>query len=54
MNQAAIEALGKSLGLTEDRPVYRDLDDLIGTWVDDPAFDDAIKAMDTVDEDAWR
>lgn len=33
---------------------HHDLDDLAGTWVDDPAFDQAIEAMDQVDPALWR
>ena len=31
-----------------------DLDDLVGTWVQDDAFDKAMAEMDRVDEDLWR
>ena len=34
--------------------VYTDLDALIGSWVDVPGFDDAIRAQDRVDEVLWR
>ena len=39
-----------------DRParVYTDLDSLAGSWVDDPGFEDAIRAQDRVDETLWR
>jgi hypothetical protein len=38
-----------------DRPrVHADLDDLIGTWVDDPEFDKAIEEQDQIDEEKWR
>jgi hypothetical protein len=30
--------------------VYTDLDDLVGSWVDIPGFDDAIEAQDRVEE----
>lgn len=54
LNQAALQALTHGLGLTEGAPVYHDLDDLIGTWVEDPEFDEAIRAMDTVDPELWQ
>ena len=53
LNQAAVEAIAHGLGLTDDTPVYHDLDDLVGTWVDDPAFDEAIREIDSVDPDLW-
>jgi hypothetical protein len=34
--------------------VYTDLDDLAGSWVDVPGFDEAIRAQDRVDETLWR
>jgi len=54
LNQTAVQVLLRGLGLTDDAPVYHDLDHLIGTWVEDPAFDEAIREMDTVDPDLWR
>ena len=33
---------------------YTDLDAVAGTWIDDPGFDEAIKAQDQVDESIWR
>jgi hypothetical protein len=53
LNRAAVQAITHGLGLSEEKPVYHDLDDLVGTWVDDPAFDEAIRQMDTVDPDLW-
>ena len=53
LNQAAIDALRRGLGITEDRVEYDDLDDLIGTWKDDGAFDRAIADQDTTDPDLW-
>jgi hypothetical protein len=54
LNRAAVAALAHGLGLSEEKPVYHDLDDLAGTWVDDPVFDEVIRQMDTVDPDLWR
>jgi hypothetical protein len=33
---------------------YSDLDDLAGSWVQDPVFDRAVEEMDTVDNELWR
>jgi antitoxin (DNA-binding transcriptional repressor) of toxin-antitoxin stability system len=30
------------------------LDEFIGSWVDDPEFDGAIKSFDIIDEELWR
>ena len=53
LNQAALNALARGLGLDDEKPVYHDLDDLAGTWVEDPAFDEAIREIDSVDPDLW-
>ncbi len=54
LNDAAVEALGRGLGVTESEVEYDDLDDLIGSWQADPEFDRALSAQDTIDGDAWR
>ena len=54
LNKVVIEALAHGLGLTDVPQKYNDLDDLVGTWGDDPEFDEAVKAMDQVDPDLWR
>jgi hypothetical protein len=38
----------------DDTTRHRDLSDLAGTWVEDPAFDQAIADQDLVDEDLWK
>jgi hypothetical protein len=45
-NQTKLEVLAAGLALSEGGVAYRDLDFLRGTWVEDPAFEDAIKAQD--------
>jgi plasmid stability protein len=54
LNQVAREALRRGIGLPEQEQVSHDLDHVIGTWKDDPAFDEAISLQDTVDPEAWR
>ena len=54
LNSVIIEVLSRGLGLTDEMPKYNDLDDIIGTWVEDPEFDAAVKEMDQVDQDLWR
>ena len=54
LNQAALEAIARGLGLGDDAPAYHDLDDLVGTWVEDRAFDAAVREMDRVDPGLWR
>ena len=54
LNKVVIEALSRGLGLTDVPHKYNDLDDLVGTWVEDPEFDAAVKAMNQVDPDLWQ
>jgi plasmid stability protein len=54
LNEVAIEALVRGSGITGDRDPQRDLGDIAGTWRKDPAFDAALAAQDTVDEEMWR
>ena len=53
LNQAAVEALVRALGLG-DRPVrHRSLDALRGTWYDDPDFERAIAEQHRIDDSLW-
>jgi len=54
LNAVALEALTLGAGLSEEEVRFTDLDDLVGTWVSDPSFDQAIAEMDKVDEDLWK
>jgi hypothetical protein len=54
LNEVAIEALARGAGVTGDRNRQRDLSDIAGTWRNDPAFDSALAAQDSIDEDIWR
>jgi hypothetical protein len=53
LNEVAIEALARGAGVTGDRSRHRDLGDIAGTWRNDPAFDSALAAQDSIDEDIW-
>jgi len=54
LNEVAIEALARGAGVSGDRERQRDLADIAGTWRKDPAFDSALAAQDTIDEEMWR
>ena len=54
VNATLLEALARGLGAHEEPVEHRDLDDLAGTWVEDPAFDEAVAAFRTIDEALWR
>ncbi|MFH0981338.1 MAG: hypothetical protein V2A79_07360 [Planctomycetota bacterium] len=53
LNQVALDALRRGAGLQEPQPIFTDLDDCIGTWEDDPAFDAALAGQDRVDRKLW-
>ena len=48
INQTLIEVLQNGLALSQGTVRHRDLDFMIGSWVEDPAFDEAIRAQDQV------
>jgi plasmid stability protein len=54
LNEIAIEALARGAGISGERIRKRDLSDIVGTWQEDPAFDEAIADQDKVDEEMWR
>ncbi len=49
LNQIMLEVLERGLGLAGEEIVYHDLDDLAGTWVEDPEFDKAIEEQHRID-----
>jgi len=54
LNTTAMSLLERGLGLSADTVKHTDLDDLAGTWVTDPAFDDAVARLHRVDPDIWK
>ena len=54
LNTVAVEALARGLELDTKPVEHTDLDALIGSWQEDPAFDRAIVTFERVDEEAWK
>lgn len=54
INETVLEALKAGVGLSESSIRYSDLDDLVGSWVNDPEFDRAIQEMHRVDPELWK
>jgi hypothetical protein len=54
LNAVAVEALARGAGLGDAPQRRRDLGDVAGTWVEDPAFDAAIEAQRRIDRRLWR
>jgi hypothetical protein len=53
LNQVALAALARGLGLGDHLIKHSDLDALAGTWEEDPGFDAAISEQDRVDPALW-
>jgi hypothetical protein len=53
MNKNLISVLMCGLGLSNEEIYFHDIDDLIGTLVDDPEFDKVVAEMDKIDKDIW-
>ncbi len=51
LDQVALEAIESGLGLNGAASKKRDLNDVAGTWVDDPAFDQARQSHERIDPD---
>jgi len=54
LNTVTIEVLSRGSGVGEEEFEFHDMDDLIGTWVDDPEFAAAIESMHVIDEELWK
>ncbi len=54
LNTVAVEALAPGLKLDATPVQHTDLDGLIGTWQEDPAFDRAVAEFERIDTDAWK
>jgi hypothetical protein len=54
LNETALDALKTGVGLSDFPVRYTDLDELVGTWVDDPEFDRVIREMDQIDPELWK
>lgn len=53
LNELALEALRRSVGDEVGPLVHTDLDPFLGTWVEDPEFDAALREQDRVDPSLW-
>ena len=54
LNSVALEALARGAGVDEAATPRRDLRDVLGTWVEDAAFDKAIAQQHRIDRRLWR
>jgi hypothetical protein len=54
LNTVLIETLARGLELDAKPQVFADLDALIGSWQEDPAFDRTIADFEKVEQEAWK
>ncbi len=54
LNTITVSLLERGLGLSAEPIRCTDLDDLAGTWVRDPAFDDAVARLHQIEPDLWK
>jgi hypothetical protein len=54
LNEVAIEALADATGESLEPVVRRDLSDIAGTWVADPAMDEIFEDLRRVDPEEWK
>lgn len=53
LNRAIVDALKRGIGIEEEQE-HDDLDDLAGTWKNDPEFDEALEEQDRIEPELWR
>ncbi len=54
LNQLALDALRRFVDVPEEPAAHRDLDDLIGSWIEDPDIAAALEDQRRVDEEIWE
>ena len=54
INTVAVEALMEAFGLRGVLPFHRDVGSLAGSWVEDPAVDEALREQRVIDDEMWR
>jgi hypothetical protein len=54
LNDVALEALTLGAGVKQEACEHHDLDFLFGSWVHDPAVEQALVEQRKIDEDLWK
>ena len=54
LNAVILEALEREFGSPNGTTEHNDLDFLIGSWEDDPAFDKAVSDFGQVEQGMWQ
>jgi hypothetical protein len=57
-SEFALRPVGRSVGSGAEQKLcdepQRDLSDIAGTWVEDPEFDEVMKAQRQIDPELWK
>ena len=54
INEVTLEALARGAGFSGSGIRFRKLDDLAGSWKEDPEFDLALADQDRIDPEVWK
>lgn len=54
LNEVALEALARGVGISGELVRHRDLDDIAGSWTKDIKVDRALEDQRRVDPDLWQ
>ena len=54
LNQVAVEALARGANIDLIGQKFRNLDFVIGTWVEDPEFDKIVEEQRQIDPEMWK
>jgi len=53
LNKVAVEALERAVGLAGEPRKRRDLTPWLGSWKEDPQFDEALEDQRRIDPESW-
>ncbi len=54
VSEVALEVLKQATSISGNRKKRRDLSDIAGTWIHDPAVEAALRDQDQVDAELWK
>jgi len=54
LNEVALEALRRDVGLAGSQPKRRDLSPFTGSWIEDPEVDRTLADQRSIDEHMWE
>jgi len=54
LNQTLLELLRRAMGFDGEPIRHRNLDDIVGTWQEDPKMERALEEQRCIDPDMWH